>query len=94
MQVILNKNAIETQEFVVSIGQKGQITVPKSIRKQLNVKPKDKLLISYVDGGISVRPTHRTADEIYQMGGTLPQAISDREQSDIAWEEHAAEIAA
>jgi AbrB family looped-hinge helix DNA binding protein len=37
------------------VGQRGQITIPKEIRKKLNIKQKDKLLVSIKSNNIIVK---------------------------------------
>jgi AbrB family looped-hinge helix DNA binding protein len=92
MQVVLPNTGIETNEFVVSVSPKGQITMPKAIRTQLGVKPKDKVAIRLEKGEVKVKPV-ATLDTIYQMGGTLKKPLTDKQMAHIAWEEHAQAVA-
>ena len=43
-------------EYVTTVTQKGQVTIPGYIRKALNIKPKDKVAFELADGHISLRP--------------------------------------
>ena len=37
------------------VNQKGQVTIPANIRKELNIQPEDKVVISKTDEGIVVK---------------------------------------
>ena len=88
MQVI-PKNKLPTTEFLVSVGQKGQITVPKEFRTQLKVKPFDKLILRLNNKSLSIHPAKSSIDAIYQMGKRLKKQLTVEQQTAIAWEEHA-----
>ena len=83
----------EKQEFTVSVGQKGQITMPKAIRVKLGVKPKSKVTVRLEHGHITVKPVSATLDSIHQMAGALKRPLSDKKMSNTAWEEHTKEVA-
>ena len=83
----------EKQEFTVSVGHKGQITMPKAIRVKLGVKPKSKVTVRLEQGKVTVKPVPSTLDSIHQMAGPLKRPLSDKELSHTAWEEHAEEVA-
>lgn len=93
MQVVLPNTAIETNEFVVSVSPKGQITMPKAIRTQLGMKPKDKVAIRLEQGEVKVTPMKATLESIYQMGGSLKQPLTDQEMARVVWEEQAQVVA-
>lgn len=42
-----------------AITPKGQVTIPVSIRQELNLKPGDKVLYTKTSGGILLRPAKR-----------------------------------
>lgn len=75
------------------MGHKGQITMPKTIRMQLGVKPKDKVTVRLEQGKVTVKPTESTIDSIYQIAGAMKQPLSDKDMATTAWEEHAKEVA-
>ena len=81
------------KEFVSSVSPKGQITLPVEIRRQLGVKPKDKVLIM-LDGD-EVRVTAANAE--YAAGFQAVPALGRRrtleEMTELAQEEHAQEVA-
>lgn len=45
----------------MTVGERGQVVIPKSIRTQLGIKPKMKLLISTKDGSVQMKPQHDLA---------------------------------
>ncbi|HMN27848.1 MAG TPA: AbrB/MazE/SpoVT family DNA-binding domain-containing protein [Caldilineaceae bacterium] len=93
MQVVPQETITDTNEFVVSVSPKGQITMPKAIRTKLGVKPKDKVTIRLDQGDVKVAPVKATVDSIYQMGGALETPLSDKEMVQIAQEEQAQRVA-
>ena len=50
------------------ITSKGQITVPRDIRRALGVRPGDRLLFEVEEGGVRVRPV-RSADPFEKYQG-------------------------
>ncbi len=40
----------------IIVGERGQITIPKEIRKQLGMLPKSPVAIEVRDGGLFIRP--------------------------------------
>ena len=43
-------------EYVTTVTQKGQVTIPGYIRKALKIKPKDRVAFELVDGEVRLRP--------------------------------------
>ncbi|PKB84230.1 MAG: hypothetical protein BZY88_00430 [SAR202 cluster bacterium Io17-Chloro-G9] len=43
-------------EYVTSVTQKGQVTIPAPLRRVLGVKPRDKIAFQLVDGDVRIRP--------------------------------------
>ena len=43
-------------QYVSTVTQKGQVTIPGPLRKALNIKPKDLVEFSLVDGEVRLRP--------------------------------------
>ena len=50
-----------------TVTQKGQVTVPKNIRGELNIKPYDKVFIKGGSGHIKIFPTY----DILDIAGNL-----------------------
>ena len=77
------------QDFESSVSPKGQITIPLEIRKQLGIKPKDKVSIRLERNVIVLAPSTSTLDAIYQSVPALPNPLTVEEMTEIAAEEHA-----
>ena len=43
-------------QYVRPVTQKGQVTIPGPLRKALNIKPKDLVAFTLVDGEVRLRP--------------------------------------
>jgi AbrB family looped-hinge helix DNA binding protein len=82
------------REFVSSVSPKGQITLPAEVRSLLGVRPKDNVVLSVEDGYVRVSPLGSAIDASYQAVPALKRKLRDRQMTDIAWEEHAEEVAA
>lgn len=78
---------------MVSVSPKGQITMPKAIRKELGVKPKDKVEIRLEHGEVKVTPVKATFETIYQSVPALKKKLTDREMAQIAIDDHVREVA-
>lgn len=93
MQILLYEDNTNATEFVVSVGDKGQITVPQEIRTKLGMKPKAKVAIRLEHGEAKIKPIKADLASIFQMGGSLKQPLSDKELAHRAWEEQAQHVA-
>ncbi len=43
-------------EYVTTVTQKGQVTIPGELRRVLGLKPKDKVAFELVEGEVRLRP--------------------------------------
>ena len=43
-------------QYVSAVTQKGQVTIPRPLRKALNIQPRDLVAFSLVDGEVRLRP--------------------------------------
>jgi len=68
----------------VKITEKGQVTIPREIRKALNTK-----LISFsvVDGVVILRPIHDIGGSLRAYAKNAASTASFREVKEAAWEE-------
>jgi AbrB family looped-hinge helix DNA binding protein len=66
------------------ITSKGQITVPREIRRALGVGPGDKLLFEKDSGGIHVRPV-RTESPFEKYRGIGTPGIARGKKSVVRW---------
>lgn len=76
-----------------SVSPKGQVTIPAEIRQQLGLKPKDRVEFEVEDGVVKVRRAESRLRRFYQSVPALPIPLTDKEITDIAWEEHVMEWA-
>ena len=59
----------------IIVGERGQVTIPKEIRKQLGILPKSPVAIEVRDGGLFIRPAL-----------TVPlRTFSDEEVEKMVW---------
>lgn len=61
------------------ISSKGQVTVPREIRKRLGVKTGDRVEFVLDDGKISIRPAGNAENPFAKYAGALPAFSSARE---------------
>jgi len=54
------------REYVTTVTQKGQVTIPAPIRKGLKIKPKDRVAFDIVDGEIRLRPAKSPVEASYR----------------------------
>lgn len=76
-----------------SVSPKGQVTIPAEIRKLLGLKPKDRVEFEVEDGVIKVRRAESRLKRWRGAAGKLTRPLTDKEMTDIAWEEHVLEWA-
>jgi AbrB family looped-hinge helix DNA binding protein len=43
-------------EFITTVTQKGQVTIPGELRKALRIKPRDRIAFALVNGEVRLRP--------------------------------------
>ena len=92
-----SKEHVEMKNHVATISSKGQVTIPKEIRRELGVSALDKVVFSTnADGEVVLRPVRLRASDLL---GIFPP-IPGREEEDIddiikaAMDEKAEEVVA
>jgi len=55
--------------MLVKVGPRGQITIPKSLRKWMNIKPGDSVTLTTIDDYVMLRPVTKT---LFDMVGSIP----------------------
>lgn len=93
MQVLPQTTSTDTTEFVGSVSAKGQITLPKPVRRVLGLKPKDQIAIRLEQGEVKVKKLAATFERIYRVVPPLKKPLTDKEMAHIAWEEQAQQAA-
>lgn len=75
--------------FTSSVSPKGQITLPKEFRDQLDIGPKDVVVIALQDGKIQIESAKARLRSVYQ---SLPALEPPRDWQTVtteAWDEFA-----
>ncbi len=75
--------------MLITISSKGQIAIPKSVRKSLNLEAGDTIALIQVNDEIVLKPTKKI---IFDFIGKIPPSSGSTEWNDIrneAREEHA-----
>ncbi len=68
----------------VKITEKGQVTIPREIRKALNT---NLISFSVVNGVVTLRPVHDIGGSLRAYAKNAASTASFREVKDAAWEE-------
>lgn len=82
------KDSISTY-YTSSVSPKGQITLPKQIREELQIEPKDIVVIMLKDGKLQIESAKSRLRSVYQ---SIPALDPPRTWSDVtqdAWNEFA-----
>ena len=53
------------KEFVTTITQRSQVTVPAEVRRVLGVKPRDKVAFTIEDGGVRLESAPFSLESVY-----------------------------
>ena len=59
-----------------TISTKGQITLPAALRRQLGIKPHDRVVVGLENGAIVIKP----APDLFELEGFLGPALSPAEE--------------
>ncbi len=82
------------RRFTSSVSPKGQITIPAEIRRQLGIKPKDRVTIELAGNEVRVAPAEFTLESARGSRPALSRPMSVEEMVRIAREEHVARVIA
>ena len=75
-------------EYVSTMTQKGQVTIPGELRKALKIKPKDRVAFELVDGEVRLRPISSWVESTYGTVKPLsrPEDLrSIRQEAEEEW---------
>jgi len=67
----------------VKITRKGQVTIPKEIRKKLNA---NSVYFEVEDDTVIVKPVRDAAGSLSEYAGNVKPGVSMRQRKDTAWE--------
>ncbi|GEM_PF-480496 len=81
------------KQYLSSVSEKGQVTLPLEIRKALGVKPKDKVSFRLEEDGVKVVLVGSPLESSFQVVPPLKKNLSYKEMVEIAAEEHAQHVA-
>ena len=76
-------------EYRMKITQRGQMTIPAAIRRKLGLKTGGEVTIREADGAVVMEAPKFTVESVFGSVAPLKRRLSDREITDIAWEEQA-----
>ncbi len=76
------------RKYSSRVSPKGQITLPAEVRKELNIKPKDRVSIEFEEGILRIKPKPRLED-FYQKIPALKPPRSWDEITRTAHKDHA-----
>lgn len=67
----------------VTVGEKGQIVIPKAVRDMLCIKPGDTLvLLAHPDSGIGIPPSDQIEKILQQITSTMMMQIGKEAKND------------
>jgi AbrB family looped-hinge helix DNA binding protein len=72
MKVQPSDSSATSLGYYVAVSAKGQIVLPKEIRKKLRVQPREKVYIRLEKGVLTVQPVQATLSSIYQSVPPVP----------------------
>jgi AbrB family looped-hinge helix DNA binding protein len=75
-----------------SVSPKGQVTIPIELRRMLGLKPKDKVAFTVENGRVRISRA-LTLDDLYMSVPALKTPMTDKEMTDLMWEEHIRHVA-
>ena len=81
------------QEITLTVGAKGQVTLPAAVRKALGLNGNGQITFAIDDGEVRIRPAGASLDDVYQSVPALKRKLSVEQMIDIASEEQALEAA-
>jgi AbrB family looped-hinge helix DNA binding protein len=68
----------------LTLSPKGQITLPKELREQLNLHAGDQMIYTIIDGQIVITPKNVNFNELAGLLGTPPLGDASLEEIDAA----------
>lgn len=73
--------------YTSSVSQKGQITLPADLRKELDIEPKDLVLIALEDGKIKIESAKGRLRSVYQSVPALDTPVEWSDLTQSVWDE-------
>lgn len=76
-----------------SVGPKGQVTIPREVRRRWGLRPKDRIAFQVEAGIVTVVPARSLVEDSFGAVPPLAGELTVEEMTEIAAEEHAREAA-
>ena len=68
----------------LTLSSKGQVTLPKEMREELNLKPGDQMIYTIIDGQIVITPKNVDFNDLAGLLGAPPNGYATLEEIDDA----------
>ncbi|MDG6923007.1 MAG: AbrB/MazE/SpoVT family DNA-binding domain-containing protein [Nitrososphaerota archaeon] len=78
---------MQTTKKRVTVSSKGQLVIPKDVRKSLNITEGEELLLEVVKGGVLLRSSSRPRKPGHRLRGLLKGKNLDPEECEAILEE-------
>lgn len=78
------------REYVTTVTQRGQVTIPAEVRRLLNAKPYSKIAFRVEDSTVTIMPVEFTLEETFGSVTPLQRPEDFEELSRLAKDEKAA----
>ena len=83
-------NTIE--EYVGTLTEKGQVTVPAAVRRRLGIKPRDKVVFRIVGDRVELAPLSLSLAETFGAVKPRKQPENFKELRELALDDHAQHV--
>lgn len=80
-------------EFYGTVSREGRVTIPRALRRMLNLRASDRVEFRIVDGRITIAPVRSVLTEHYQAVPPLESPLGPEEAVRLAVDERAEEVA-
>ncbi len=68
----------------LTLSAKGQVTIPKEMREELNLRPGDQLIYSLIDGQVVITPKNVDFNDLAGLLGKAPGGLATLDEIDAA----------
>lgn len=75
------------REYVMSISQRGQVTIPAAVRRLLGANPRGKIAFRVADGAVRLMPVEFTLEQVFGSVTPIRHPEDFDELSRVAKEE-------
>jgi AbrB family looped-hinge helix DNA binding protein len=68
----------------LTLSAKGQVTIPKEMREELNLRPGDQMIYSLIDGQVVITPKNIDFNDLAGLLGKAPGGLASLDEIDAA----------